>query len=44
MDKYREMFPEHWSKMKHFSQPISLNDEIKRFWGNANSKNAKNNS
>ena len=41
-EKYNEMYPEHWSKMKHFRRPISLNDEIKRFWRNKSSKNAKN--
>lgn len=30
--KYREMYPENWQKMKHFCQPVSLNDEIKAFW------------
>jgi len=42
-EKYNEMYPEHWSKMKHFCQPVSLNDEIKRFWRDKSSKNAKNN-
>lgn len=41
-EKYKEMYPEHWSKMKHFCQPASLNDEIKRFWCDKSSKNAKN--
>ncbi|MBQ9080500.1 MAG: ATP-dependent DNA helicase [Clostridia bacterium] len=30
--KYDAMYPEHWCKMKHFCQPVSLNDAIKRFW------------
>ena len=43
-EKYKEMYPEHWSKMKHFCQPASLNDEIRRFWFDKSSKNAKNDS
>ena len=40
-EKYNEMYPEHWSKMKHFCQPASLNEEIRRFWLEKSLKNAK---
>ncbi len=39
--QYTSMYPEHWSKMKHFCQPASLNSDIKTFWGEVDKKNAK---
>ncbi len=30
--KYIEMYPEHWTRMKHFNSPTSLNASICDFW------------
>ncbi len=38
--QYQMMFPEHWCKMKHFDQSISLNAAIKDFWRKKDAKNA----
>lgn len=38
--QYKAMYPEHWHKMKHFGQSISLNASIKEFWRKKDEKNA----